>query len=62
MLVVPGIDPVLDLLVRGAFAAVKRGYGPLDAGNLSFIRVEILVERLGGEEGAGAPSTLGELF
>ena len=62
MLLVPGMDPLLNLLVRDAFAALKRDYGPLDAGNLPFIRVEIVVERLGGEEGAGAPSTLGELL
>ena len=62
MLAVPGIDPIPDFLVRNAAAAVKRDYGPFDAGNLPFIRVEVLVERLGGEEGPGAPSTLRELF
>ena len=53
MLLVPGMDPLLNLLVRDAFAALKRDYGPLDAGNLPFIRVEIVVERLGGEVRSG---------
>jgi hypothetical protein len=61
MLLVPGIDPLLNLLVRDAFAALK-GDGPSDAGNPPFIRIEIVVERLGGEEGVGAPSTLGPCY
>jgi hypothetical protein len=51
MLLVPKIDPLLNLLVRDAFAALKRDYGPPDAGNLPF--VEIVVERLSGEVRSG---------
>jgi hypothetical protein len=57
-LVAPGINPVLDLLVRNAIATIERRHGSLDAGDLPFVHVEILIERFGGEKRARAPVLL----
>ena len=61
-LAAPGTDPVLDLFVRGALAAVERGNSLLDAGDLPFVYVEVRVERLGGEKRPRPPGALGQLL
>jgi hypothetical protein len=58
----PRADPLLDALVRNAFAAVERGEGSRDAGDLPLVRVEIRGDCLGGEERTRAPRAFGESF
>ena len=41
-LTAPGLDPVLDLFMRNALAAVERGHGSLDAGDLPLVHLEII--------------------
>jgi hypothetical protein len=53
---------LLDALVRNAFAAVKRGEGSRDAGDLPLVRVEVRGDCLGGKERTGAPCALGEFL
>src|ERR1035437_232821 len=58
----PGRDPFADARVRNAFASVKRGERPRDAGDLPLGGVEVGGNRFGGEERSAATSALGELF
>jgi hypothetical protein len=57
----PGSDPLLDFGMRNAFAAIQRGHGFSDAGDLPLIVVDELRERFGREKRSAAASTLGQL-
>jgi hypothetical protein len=50
----PRCGPLPDALVRDAFAAVKRGDGAENAGDLPLVDVEIFLDGFGREERAGA--------
>ena len=58
----PGSNPFADARVRNAFASVKRGKCPRDAGDLPLVGVEVGGNRFGGEERSAATSALGELL
>src|SRR5438552_3363065 len=58
----PGCDPILDPLVGDRFAAIEGRDRPLDAGNLPLVDVEVLVDRLGREEGTAAARALGQFL
>ena len=58
----PGNDPFADALVRDAFAAIERGEGFGDAGDLPLVDVEIGNDRFGGEERTAPTGALGEFL